>query len=62
MPLVGVSERGEHLDRGGLAGAVGAEEGKDFSFGDVERHVIDGFDLAERLDQIVDVNHRMVSG
>src|SRR3954469_25508184 len=50
-------QRGQHLDGRRLAGAVGPEEREDLPFGNVERDVIDGFHLAERLDQIMNVNH-----
>ena len=56
-PLVGSQQRREHLDRRGLAGAVRAEKREDLALGDVERDVIDRFDLAECFDQILYVNH-----
>ena len=50
-------QRRQHLDGGGLAGAVGAEEREDLARGDVERDVVDRCDLAERLHQIMNMNH-----
>jgi hypothetical protein len=50
-------ERREHLDRGCLAGAVGAEEREDLAGSDIERNAIHGLDLAEGLDQVLYVDH-----
>src|SRR5688572_9568424 len=50
-------ERGEHLDRRRLARAVRAEEREDLTLCDVERYTVNGFHLAECLDQVFDVNH-----
>jgi hypothetical protein len=50
-------QRRQHLDRRRLARAVRAEEGKDFAFRDVERHVVDGDDIAELLAKAVGLNH-----
>ena len=36
-PPVGLEQRGEHLDGGGFAGAVGAEEGEDLALRHFER-------------------------
>ena len=49
LPLDGREQRGQHLDGGGLAGAVGPQKGEDFAFGDLEGDVIDGGEIAEFL-------------
>ena len=46
-PPSGSMQRGEHPQRGGLAGAVGAEEAEDLALGDVE------VDAADRLDHLL---------
>jgi len=38
-------ERGEDLDEGGLAGAVGAEQAEQFAWPDFEAHAIQGGEL-----------------
>jgi hypothetical protein len=43
----GGEEAGEHLDGGGLAGAVGAEEAEELTGGDGEVDVLDGGEVAE---------------
>ena len=53
----GTEQGGEHLDCGGFAGSVGAEEGEDFALGDVEGDVVDGEEIAEFFGEVVDVNH-----
>ena len=40
----------QHADRRGLAGAVAAEKAEDLAAPDVERHVVDGPERAERRD------------
>ena len=52
-------QRRQHLDRRGLAGAVRAEEREDLAGAHVERHAVDGAHVAERLDEVFDVNHRV---
>ena len=46
----GRQQRGEHLDGGGFAGAVGAQEGEDLALGDIESDIVDGGEVAEFLD------------
>ena len=60
-PPSGREQRRQHLDGGGLAGAVGSEEGEDLPGLDVEGHAVDGFDLAEGLGQVLDVDHEDLS-
>ncbi|GDY69944.1 hypothetical protein SAV14893_093370 [Streptomyces avermitilis] len=36
----------QHPDGGRLAGAIGAEEGKEFALGDGEVQALDGFDIS----------------
>ena len=50
-------QRGEHLDGGGFAGAVGAEKREDLALGDIEGDVVDGGEVAEFLDQSLGANH-----
>ena len=45
----GAQQRGEHLDGGGFAGAVGTEKGEYLSLRDVEADVLDGSEIAEVL-------------
>src|SRR5262249_44079784 len=51
----------QHLDGGGLTRPVRAEEREDLAGADLERDAIDGADVAERLDQVLDVDHRLPS-
>ena len=44
-------QRREHLDRRGLAGAIGPEECENLTRLDAERYVIDGRQLAECFGQ-----------
>ena len=44
---------GEHADGGGFSGAVGSEETDDDSFGDFERDVIDGEEIAVALGELI---------
>ena len=53
----GAQQRGQHLDGGGFAGAVGSEKSEDLTLRDIETDVIDGGEIAEDLDQIGDGNH-----
>ena len=39
----------QHVDRGRLAGAVGAEESEALALGDVQRYVVYGDEAAKRL-------------
>ena len=48
---VGDQQRGEHLDRGGLAGAVGAEHAVDGAAGHGEVDAVDGAGRSEGLDE-----------
>ena len=50
-------QRREHLDGRRLARTVGSQERENLTRGDVERHAVNGFHLAECLDQVFDVNH-----
>ena len=45
----GAQQRGEHLDGGGFAGAVGSEKSEYLSLSDVEADVVDGGEIAEDL-------------
>ena len=40
-------EAGEHFDRGGFAGAVGAEEAEELAGGDAKVHIVDGDEVSE---------------
>src|SRR5205085_7030230 len=53
---------GDHPDRRGLAGAVGAEKAVDLTGRDVEADVVDRGEGAVALDQVVDGNHRAREG
>jgi hypothetical protein len=57
-------ESEQHVDRGGLTSAVGAEEGDDLAGLDLETEVVDGGDGSEPLRQIakVDGEHRVSWG
>jgi hypothetical protein len=50
-------QRRQHLNRCRLAGAVWTKKREDFTLGHVERDVVDRLDFAERLHQIVNVDH-----
>src|SRR6266436_1339049 len=54
-----VEQGREHLDRGGLPGAVGTEKREDLAGFDVEGDVVDRRDFSERLDDVLDTNDRM---
>jgi hypothetical protein len=56
VPAVGRENAREHPHRGGLAGAIGADQAEDFALGDVEIELIDGDDLAERAAQTLGVD------
>ena len=55
----GLQDGGQHLDGGGLSGAIGPEKAEDLPFGNGERNVIHGAEIAEVLDQVLDFNHRV---
>src|SRR5262249_58662743 len=55
-PGAAVHERAQHGGRGGLAGAVGAEEPEQLARLDRERDAVDGGEVAEPLDQAVDLD------
>ena len=41
----------EHVDEGGLAGSVRADDGPDLARGDLEVHPVEGHELPEALDE-----------
>jgi hypothetical protein len=49
---------GEHLDGGGLAGAIGAEEAEELSGGDAEVHILHGNEVSEAASQILGCDRR----
>ena len=49
----GHQQSAEDADRGGFARAVRTQKSEDFAARDVERHVVDGGEIAEALDQIL---------
>ncbi len=51
----------EHFDGGGLPCSVGTEEGEDFSFGNVERDIVDGGKGTEGFDEVMDSESRGTS-
>src|SRR5437773_1742798 len=57
----GVEQGREHLDRGGLPGAIGTEKREDFAGSDVEGNVVDRRDLPECFDYVLDANDGMVA-
>ena len=54
LARVGLEQRGEHADRGGLAGAVGAEHAVDRAATNGEIDAVDGLGVAEGLDEAGD--------
>jgi len=54
---VGLQNPTDHVDRGGLAGAVGAEKTEDLALGDVERNVVHRDQRVEALAQSLDADH-----
>src|SRR6185437_16326392 len=54
----GPQQRGQHLDGGGFACAVGAEKGEDLALAYVEGDVFDGGEVAKGLYQVLNANHR----
>ena len=51
-------ERGHHADEGALAGAVGAEKAEDFALGNRKADVLDRFEVAVALEDVVDFDGR----
>ena len=51
-----LQQRGEHPDGRRLPRPVGPEEGEDLAAPDVERDVVDGGDVAELLDEMLDAD------
>ena len=45
----GLQQRGEHLDGGGLARAVRAQEGEDLALRDVKGDIVDGGEICRRF-------------
>jgi len=58
----GLQEPHEHLDRGGLAGAVGPEQGEQFAAWDGQRKIRDGRLRAVGAGDVVELDHGMVGG
>ena len=50
----------QHAEGGGLAGAVGPEQAEDLAAAHLEVDVVDGGEGAEFLDQLLDLDHRLV--
>src|SRR3954453_11402776 len=53
---IGIPETGGRLDRGGLAGAVGAEDSEDLALLDGERDAVDHGAVAVALRELIDVD------
>ena len=58
MPAVGAQQAAHHLERGRLAGAVGAEQAEDLAAADAEADVVGGGEVAEPLGQPVGLDDR----
>ena len=56
LALGGALERGQHSNRGGLAGAVGAEQAEHRAGADLEVHAVHGAHVAVDLDQARDAD------
>ena len=56
VAFVGAQQGGEHGNGGGLAGAVGAEQAKDFARLDVETDALHGLDFAKGFVQVCYLN------
>ena len=56
VPAFGSGESEQHVDRGGLSGAIGAEERDDLAGIDLEGEVVDGGNRSEPLRQIAKVD------
>ena len=52
-----LEQAGEHLDRGGLARGVRAEEGEEFALRNFEVEAVDRLERPEMLGQSVDADH-----
>ena len=55
--LGGLVHAGHHVEGGGLARAVGTDQGHDLALVDVHRQVVHGDDAAEAHGQMVDMQH-----
>ena len=53
----GLEQGGQHLDGGGLAGAVRAEKGEDLPFSTANEISVHGAEVAEVLHQVADFDH-----
>ena len=53
-----LQQRGQHVDGGRLAGAVGPQEAEDLARRHLERHAGDGGKRAKFLDQVMDLDNR----
>ena len=54
-----LQDGGEHLDGGGLAGAVGAEKAENLPLRNRERDVVHGAKVRKVLHQVADFDHRV---
>src|SRR5580704_3785957 len=52
----GMQQSAQNSNRGRFSGAVGSEESKDFAGARLKRNAIDGSEIAETLNQILDFN------
>ncbi len=52
-----LQQAGQHLDGGGLAGAVGAEEAVDFAGRNRQADIVDGGEAAEVFAELMKVEH-----
>jgi hypothetical protein len=59
-PAIGLDQRGEDADGGGLAGAVRAQDAEHRAGGNVERDALQGFDGAEALAEILGDDGQLV--
>ncbi len=51
-PASAAARSGEQIDEGGLAGAVRADDGNQFSFGQIEVDIVDGVQPTETLREL----------
>ena len=58
----GGQEASQHLHRGGLAAAVGAEEAEDLAAADGEAHAVHGGEAAEPLGEVGGLDGRLPAG
>src|SRR5687768_1976059 len=56
--LVGFVQAGDHVERGRLPGAVGADQADDLAGGDVEGHAVERDDAAEATGDVLDREER----